>query len=370
MKRIILFIASVTLLMTACNKTEPAPTPEQYDKYIFFSHSVETKASLIKDKADLEGESFGVVGFKYPNTTDWDAYKQTTPSPSPNVFYGSEDNIVPVPVEDVTCDDKGLGSYSPLQGWSNTQTYTFFAYYPFKHSSVSLVNAASGSTSYTGGIPAVKYSVSVDNPDTPEDNEFKDSMVDLMTAQVLNDKFWKSAKQGENNITDAQGKTDLTFNFQHRLSALGLSVKNLTSGTFIVNEVSITINGLKNSDIIIPLEGNTVYKTVQNLSEQTVKLDLPENGQSFATSDAYRDVVDKLILIPQSDPVSISITINYTRTSDGYKPLSDTATITGLTTALTEGNKHMVQVYVNDYTINASITCQGWVQIPVEDSFN
>ena len=55
MKRIILFIASVTLLMTACNKTEPAPTPEQYDKYIFFSHSVETKASLIEDKADLEG---------------------------------------------------------------------------------------------------------------------------------------------------------------------------------------------------------------------------------------------------------------------------------------------------------------------------
>lgn len=368
MKRIILFIALVILLMTACNKTEPAPEQEQYDKYIFFSSGVETKAELIGDKSDLDGKSFGVVGYKYPNNLTWDQYKQSTPAPTPNVFYGTGTNTVNV--EDVKCDANGLGSYAPLQGWSNTQTYTFFAYYPFKHSSVSLVNAASGSTSYTGGIPAVKYSVSVDNPDTPEDNEFKDSMVDLMTAQVLNDKFWKSAKQGENNITDAQGKTDLTFNFQHRLSALGLSVKNLTSGTFIVNEVSITINGLKNSDIIIPLEGNTVYKTVQNLSEQTVKLDLPENGQSFATSDAYRDVVDKLILIPQSDPVSISITINYTRTSDGYKPLSGNATITGLTTALTEGNKHMVQVYVNDYTINASITCQGWVQIPVEDSFN
>ena len=133
MKRIIYITISTLLLLSGCSKPSPAPAPapEQYDRYIFFSHNVETKASLIEYASDMSGKSFGVVGFKYDERTDWATYSTTEVNgnlPEPNVFY-DDDNTTPIDVETVGVDGTRNCTYAPLQGWSNSKKYTFFAYY-------------------------------------------------------------------------------------------------------------------------------------------------------------------------------------------------------------------------------------------------
>ena len=94
MKRIIYWAALILPLLAGCTKPSSypdAPAPEQYDRYIFFSYGVETKADLIESAAGLDGETFGVVGFKYDfydkdgKEVFWKDHKNT--NPTPNVFY-------------------------------------------------------------------------------------------------------------------------------------------------------------------------------------------------------------------------------------------------------------------------------------------
>lgn len=334
--------------MTACNKTEPAPEQEQYDKYIFFSSGVETKAELIGDKSDLDGESFGVVGYKYPNNLTWDQYKQSTPAPTPNVFYGTGTNTVNV--EDVKCDANGLGSYSPLQGWSNTKKYTFFAYYPIGNKYVTLVNAADGSA-YTDGVPAIKYSVNTD--------DLKDSMVDLMIDPTSHkDLISTSGGVQSGNVT---------FSFQHCLSALGIKVKNISSGTIVIESVTVAVSGLKYKDLTINLDTGTISKTSENLADQSLSL----TGQTFSSKTEDDEIADKLIFIPQDENITVGVTVEYTRKCTGYPDFNSYATFTGLTTKLTKGNKHLIVLNFNESTVTVTGEDSGWnPPHNVEDTFN
>ena len=87
MKRLILLAFCASLLWTGCSKSPAPQGPEQFDRYIFFSQQVESKASLINSATDMKGKSFGVVGFTYPASTTWGDLLGTTPLPTPNVFY-------------------------------------------------------------------------------------------------------------------------------------------------------------------------------------------------------------------------------------------------------------------------------------------
>lgn len=348
MKRIIHFIATAIVLMTACNKTEPAPEQEQYDKYIFFSSGVETKAELIGDKSDLDGESFGVVGYKYPNNLTWDQYKQSTPAPTPNVFYGTGTNTVNV--EDVKCDANGLGSYAPLQGWSNTKKYTFFAFYPSPSGNkyVTLVNTT----------PAIRYSVNT--------TDLKASMVDLMIDPTSH-KDLTSASNGVNN-------GNVSFNFQHCLSALGINVINSSSATIILKSATISVSGLKYKDLTINLDEGTVSKTSENLAHQSLSLAIPDDGQTVL-SNKEDEVSDKLIFIPQyeqGEDVSVEVTVTYTRKLNGYPDFEGEATISGLATKLSQGYKHLVNLKFTESTVVVDeFQHMGWSTIPkVEDTFN
>lgn len=349
MKRIIHFIATAIVLMTACNKTEPAPTPEQYDKYIFFSHSVETRASLIKDKEDLKRKSFGVVGYKYDKSiASWD---NTNAADRQAVFYdyNASNQAVPVYNETIKINSEGICSYEPLQGWSNTKKYTFFAYYPIGNKYVTLVNAADGSA-YTDGVPAIKYSVNTD--------DLKDSMVDLMIDPTSH-KDLTSTSTGVNN-------GNVSFKFEHYLSALGIKVKNNSSGTIVITSATITVSGLKYKDLTVNLDTGTISKTSENLADQSLSL----TGQTFSSKEDD-EIDDKLIFIPQDENITVGVTVEYTRKCTGYPDFNSSVTFTGLTTKLTKGNKHLIVLNFNESTVTVTGEDSGWnPPHNVEDTFN
>lgn len=373
MKRLIHITILSVLLLAGCSKPSPAPAPapEQYDRYIFFSHGVETKADLIESAAGLNGKAFGVVGFKYDfydkdgNEVFWKDHKNT--NPTPNVFYDEVVNsegtstydITPVETVRVTAGAQGTtAEYAPLQGWSNNKKYAFFAFYPHD---LELVNL-DGDTPYSGGVPAVKYSM---NP-----ADLKASMVDVMTAPANVDRFWQSSAEGGNNLTNGE----VNFDFSHRLSCLGLNITNLSAGTITLESVEFKIGGIEFHQAVFSLtDGATLSTTAANPTTAELPLAFAEGENSIADR-ATKELSDKLIFIPQEEnDLSIEVTINYIREAvNGYAAYSDNFTTQVLRTRLMQGQKHLVNLKFTDSTVDVSgqVTESGWVEIPkVNSSF-
>ena len=252
----------------------------------------------------------------------------------------------------------GVGSYTPLQGWSNSKKYAFFAYFPLDNSTVSLVNT--DGSDYTGGVPAIRYTM-----DPTSDEAFRTSMEDVMTAPAQIDKFWKSSAEGGNNVANGE----VNFTFEHRLSSLGLNVKNSTAGGIAVNSVSFNISGLKNQSVIFPLDGGTAVYGNEGIAAIACSLTIPEGGTAIATSGT--EFPDRLILIPQTDPVTLTVTVGYTRTLDGYADNVTSHTTYKLSTALTEGKKHNVNLNFKDSTVDVELKCGPWAEShTIDNTFN
>lgn len=347
MKRLTFISVLAMLLVAACSKPEPAPTPEQFEKYIFFSQNVDTKASLIGSTADMSGKTFGVVGFRYDNASSWTASKATA---TPNVFAGN-------PPLEVTCDANGYGTYSPLQGWSNSKEYTFFAFYPMPNDYVSLVNL--DGTAYTAGVPAIKYSLDITGAAA-----FKASMFDVMTAPHHEDKYWRSAT--DNNIANGE----VTMAFSHRLSSLGVNLSNSSAGAIQIQGIYLNIADVQYQQIVLPLDGSPA-----TASGNAFDIDQVPVGEAFSlATGATTELTDKVILIPQSSEISIELIVVYKRQFGNSAP---SGLITfgpfSLTTVLTAGNKHMISLNFKDETVEveSEVSAEGWIDMPdVEDTFN
>lgn len=352
MKRFIYLIILLLPLVNGCTKAGSSSAVEKFDRYIFFSQGVETKASLIENKANLDGLTFGVVGFKYPGTTDWATVISQTPAPTPNVFY---DGSSLVNTETLTCSADGSASYAPLQGWLSSTKYTFFAYYPYTNQNVSLVNL--DGTPYTGGVPAIKYTMNT--------NAFSSSMVDVMTAPAQTDKYWNSAS--DNNVNNS----DVRFQFTHRLSSLGLNVKNSSAGNITITNVIMVIDGIKYTSAVIPLnDAAEQYTEPQSSLLQGFALALTDEERSVVATE--KEVADKLIFIPQTDNVSITLTINYQRQYGESNPTDDSfTTTTPLTTSLLKGIKNIIYVNFMDSNTYVMIRSNDWDDGPnVPHEFN
>ena len=351
MKRIIYIIILLLPLVNGCTKTDSSPTLEKFDRYIFFSQGVDTKVSLIEKKEDLSGHTFGVVGFKYPGTTDWATVISQTPAPTPNVFY---DGSSLVNTETLTCSADGSASYAPLQGWLSSTKYTFFAYYPYTNQNVSLVNL--DGTPYTGGVPAIKYTMNT--------NAFSSSMVDVMTAPAQTDKYWNSAS--DNNVNNS----DVRFQFTHRLSSLGLNVKNSTVGNITITNVIMVIDGIKYTSAVIPLNDAPEQYTGPQSSLLQFALALTDEERSVVATG--KEVADKLIFIPQTNNISITLTINYQRQYGESNPTDDSfTTTTPLTTSLLKGIKNIIYVNFMDSNTYVMIRSNDWDDGPnVPHEFN
>ena len=349
MKKLTFISVLAMLLMTACSKPEPAPTPEQFEKYIFFSQDVDTKASLIGSTADMNGKQFGVVGFKYDNSSEWTAVKATA---TPNVFAANP--------QAVTCDANGYGAYSPIQGWSNSKEYTFFAFYPMPiENNIELVNL--NGTSYSAGVPAIKYCLNTTDAAT-----LKASMVDVMTATHHEDKYWRSAS--DSNIANGE----VTMKFAHRLSSLGVNVKNSSEGAIQIQGIFMDIEGIQYQQIILPLDGFALTPSADPYAIELYSLSVSD--ASSLSSGANKELSDKLILIPQTSPVSIELTVVFKRKFGDNDP---SGLITfgpfSLSTVLTEGYKHLISLNFKDETVEVEgkVSTEGWIDMPdVEDTFN
>lgn len=343
MKHIIYLATVAILLLGSCTKQVQTLPVEQYDGYIFFSQDVETKATLIgsKDKID----KFGVVGFKYDNTSSWNSHVSS--DPSPNVFQaGTMPQIV-------TCDDNGYGTYSPLQGWSNTLKYSFFAYYPVGNPYVSLVNGT--------GVPSIKYSVNT--------NDLKSSMVDVMMARSL-DQEWSSDSPSDGNVA---------LGFEHCLSCLAIKIKNNTTAPLRIMYIIVEISGLHYKEITIPLDGGATEAVEENLFGFFSLM--PNASERTIAVGGETELSDKLILIPQSENISIQLQINYNReASEGFPGSENSIRIPlgtsdenpqYLRTSLTKGTKHLIQLNFKDSTVEAQMGSGAWNDpISIGSTFN
>lgn len=258
----------------------------------------------------------------------------------------------------------GVGSYTPLQGWSNSKKYSFFAYYPVGNQYVSLVNLDDESK-YNPGVPVIKYTM-----DPSSGEKFTASMWDVMTATAHEDLYWKSVSDKSEN-TSANG--EVRFSFNHCLSCLGLNLKNSTAGGITVNSVTFHLRGIQYQSITIPLDGST--RTSEGPAiDIDCALQVGDGGiavPSVSTDSKGVEVPDKLILIPQTSALEFTVTVGYTRTLDSYEPIQTSFTTASVSTALTEAKKHIVYLNFTDSTVDVGMTSGAWVDIPtVEDTFN
>lgn len=357
MKRIIYIAALLLPLISGCSKPDPSQTPEQYGKYIFFSHSVDTKASLI-ESAEAMGQ-FGVIGFKYDESEGWNTNNMS--DLPPNVFLDNSGNELFT--QTLTCYADGTASYSPLQGWSNTKKYSFFAYYPIGNENIKLINRYG--KDYTGSnaksTPFIKYTWNgADLNNT--------TMVDLMIASAKN-LYWKSDAD-----TNLEG-SDVKLSFKHCLSCIGLNFKNSASSNIQITSIELSLSDIVHSEATISLDGsNTSYGGEQDATATyTYSMDLPEGGVSVSSTETDGvEISDKLIMIPQSPAVTIKIKVGYSRSAEGYDKNDDYFESESLSTSLLEGTKHLIYLNFTDSTVEVKkLTSGAWVDIPeVEDTFN
>ena len=350
MKRFASLISLCLLSLTGCDRSVSGPEAETYAGYIFFAPQVETKATLIESAA---GMKFGVVGFKYDNSLSWNDFKANLHTP--NVFYDENGNWVSA--ETVICDDQGYGSYAPLQGWSNTKKYAFFAYYPLANNQVTLVNPITGSD-YAGGVPAIRYAM---NPD-----DLQGSMVDVMRAAPHYD------LQGN---TGSASNQQVLFSFSHCLSSLGLSLENSSSAPVELFGVKVTVNGIQHQELMIPLDGTATTATSaaapMSLTDAALALFQTEK---VLYADGRLELSDKLIFIPQDAQITVKVQLTYRRKfENGTTGQMESKISPELSTKLSQGKKHLIHINFKESTVEVKpvVDEQGWVEQPeVEDTFN
>ena len=355
MNRIIIYFAALTLLLVnSCNKPIDTTILEQFDRYIFFSHDVATKATLLDSNTGLAGFKYGVIGFKYSGT--WDAFKTDNDNAKPNVFYGNNNALTNV--EEITCDANGYGTYAPLQGWSNNLRYTFFAYYPIDN--VTLFSRIDGTYSrYEGGSPYICYSL-----DNSSNDALKASMVDLMTGQSTN----KDLTPTDDKVING----NVSFEFNHRLSSIGVKARNSTSGNITIKQISLSLTGIQYGTIIIPLEGGETIRQapISGAFNATLPVAIPEAGVSVTSTES--ELSDKLILIPQAE-LQIALTVNYDRAVNGYDTINCENTVNLTIAQLLEGKKYLIPLNFKESTVELGGTAEegAWGDnIDVPSTFN
>ena len=91
--------------------------------------------------------------------------------------------------------------------------------------------------------------------------------------------------------------------------------------------------------------------------EITCGLTLKDSEKTITSTDS--ELSDKLIMIPQTENLAITLTIGYTRSIDGYNA-NETSSVATLSTSLTKGTKHLINVNFTESTVDVTMTYQGW----------
>ena len=223
MKKLIYILLAAAFISTSCQK-EPA-NGDSFRGYMHFSTQVSTRGHLAET---MRGKDFGVIGFRYSETSDWGTSKSTA---SPGTWFYNQK---------VTCDRAtGLCTYNPMQQWGK-YNYSFFAYYPYNGAGISL------SDNNVVDTPMLTYEYSWLSKVEEEKISLYDSnspSFDLMTAEDID--------------ANGNGSGTVSFEFNHRLFAFEVLANNYNENTY---EYELDANG----DVVVDEDGKKVFKLDAN----------------------------------------------------------------------------------------------------------
>ena len=345
MKKIYTYLlALLAVVSVSCEKTGIDSSTEvdlgPNSGFIRFSTKVATKAPIL---TDLKGNHFGVLGYDYSYSTNWETARALA---RPTVFYDQK----------VSCDSDGVCMYdlnpsldgNQLKPWVLASRYAFFAYYPQKTNTNGITISGEEMTN----TPTVNYVLPLsDNPVLPE------KLCDLMTAYSVDE-------------TVGGGTVGLTF--QHKLFCIEVLAQNFNNTPESISELTITIDNLKYQSITLPMkndpETSIVYGELPK-NQQTKVFRLVGNGDSSVTVPANSGVVSmsegalanrKIMLIPQNEGIKGRITVSG----------EDEAYEFSFPNEMKEGRKYNLVINFTGSTIViAKAEAGAWESVTVEHEF-
>lgn len=290
MRRIYSYIIALSLFMlfTGCEEsliTSPEAEIEiPTGNYIHFNTQVSTRGTLITDMK----RNFAVTAFDYDK--DWSTAVATAlPTDS------MHNQLVTWNGSLHTYDTNPSESGNQLKEWEEGKKYTFFAHQPTDLT-------ISSSTTY--GTPYLTYTLPADVA----------NMVDIMTASVFDT---------DNTLGNTVGLT-----FKHRLTALGIQIRNLNKDNSIELDklnISFINNTLKYNKATIPLDASMEMT-------RTVSGSVSQGPYSFISSGAISipaletvSLDNAMIFIPQEgtstdDFLQGNITYSYSDKNSDEEP--------------------------------------------------
>ena len=290
MKKLTRYLMIFLAVMTAsCEKAPVDSTSTGIELvpplgYISFRTDVATKTPII---TSLKGQTFGVFGFSYSNTTDWGTARAVA---SPDIFQNMA----------VTCDENGVPSYDADAGiagkqltpWNLLKLYSFFAYYPYGNSNVVFNNELKTD------LPIVTYTLPLDSSPVNPDN-----LVDLMTAHAIDHDPVKDAVVSFN---EEYTEGAPVAKFQHRLFCIEVVSQNFNDNTNeLIRNPKLVISNLKYKSISVPLQrGDSKFSpTMVERPAGDITFDITETTDAAITVHAQNDPA-------YTGPVSVSGTKN------------------------------------------------------------
>ena len=316
--------------------------------YIYLDAVVKnkTRGTLIEGN-ELQG-NFGVYGFTYNFTNRWSTYRV---SATPNVFKDSNDKELLKGPQKVVYND-GVYSYSPIQTWSGGK-YTFFAYYPYEHESITYSDVDDKGRPIEG-TPWIRYAPADFLTST-------ERHIDVMTAMFED--------------TSLSSSQYVNFDFKHRLSAIDVVALNFyeynhedIGGSVASENIEIEITDLNITFNNLDYKAATFYLDSSIPSEPTpITSDDPQpsyniiSGGSepieieYSTTSEFQHI-DKdqtLLFIPQTDEnLEVTTTVSF------KKKLDDVTYLTEIPEGAVEGKDYKIQDGVMTY-ISSKTTAFG-----------
>ena len=361
----ILILCCTLLLPSGCGKDAVPGLPDGGEEivlpdgapYIYLDAMVDksTRSEVIEGTELQAG--FGAYGFTYDFANRWTTYRVTA---TPNVFKNNNEKFFAPQKVDY---NDGIYSYTPVQTWSGGK-YTFFAYYPFAHESITKSNVD------VEGTPWVRYAPADFLTST-------DGHIDVMTAMFED--------------TSLSSSQYVNFDFKHRLSAINVVALNFyeynhedVGGSVASEKIEIEITDLNIAfnnldykaatfylDSSIPSEptpitsddGNPSYNIISGGSEPI------EIKYSSTSKFQHIDKSQTLLFIPQTDEnLEVTTTVSFKKKREDGTYLSEDGSETFTSSKTTEfgqalkaGSRYFIQITFTSAAVSINIlTSAEW----------
>ena len=317
--------AAMAIALTACTQNEVLQDTSSTNLIGFGTYAGQsTKANptyYVDDTTLPNGTSFGVMAYKYANTTDW-----STSQDFSNLFMNDQEVVV------AGSSSSQTFTYSPAKYWPITSRLSFLAYYPKGGTGVEF---SATNTAY----PTIDFTV----------QGTAANQVDLMYTPVVMD------MDRENN-----GDNPVALNFKHALTRVKFQAKlnkPYGSGTVYANPniiiTGIKLEGVNNKGTFTFGETEGSWGTPTGTASYnfaSLSKALPAAGTATNIADDIDSEV--LLMIPQ-DLTNVKIVVSYTQ--DDEKAPDVELALSG-TTAWTMNKSMLYTLILNPGTASSPIS--------------